>query len=341
MGLVELWSRLDWTRPGLLWLGVVTVVGVAVLAYVRGPLRILVPTHAVSGDPSAGEGDPVFWADLCLWALVVVLLSSVLAGPSVRLPAEPAAGSGVDLVVALDASGSMDALDGVLEGARVSRLELAKRAVAALVREREGDRIGLVVFGQRAYTQCPLTLDHSLVLRALDRVRIGDAGDSTAIGDAVGLAVRRLRAEGARADAQRILVLMTDGRQNSGSITPDTAARLAVREGVRTHTVGIGTDGVVPFSGDPRESALRFERVDLDRQPLERLARATGGEFFAARRPEDVLAITESIHEIEARPPAEPGAERHVSLIPALSLAALLLLGFEVALGLGWFRRLP
>ncbi len=348
--MADAFAAVEWTRvigsfacerPELLVCVSVSLLCLGRLAVCRGPWRVRVPAVASSEVEPGPSADLAWRIGMGLRVLVLILLGLALAGPSIRLPEQPAAGSGVDLVIALDASGSMEALDGQLDGARVTRLELAKRAVAELIRERAGDRIGLVVFGQRAYTQCPLTLDHDLVLRALARVRIGDAGDSTAIGDAVGLAVRRLRADGARSDAERVLVLLTDGRQNSGEISPTTGARLAVREGIRAHTVGIGTSGVVPFASERSPQPLRFERIDLDREALIRLAQATGGEFFAARRPEDVLAVADSIHRLEARPIQELGPERQVSAVPWILWAALLALGLDASSQYALLRRLP
>src|SRR5262245_25799852 len=163
--------------------------GILGVALYRGPLRVAVPSFG------AGRSlDGAALLSLALRALAFASLGLALAGPVGFVPARAASGSGVDLVIALDASGSMDALDGMLEGQRATRLALAKRAVADLVRRRPRDRLGLIVFGDKAFTQCPLTMDHDLLLAALERVQVGVAGDATAIGDALGLAVRRLAA---------------------------------------------------------------------------------------------------------------------------------------------------
>ena len=309
-------------------------VGLA-LALRRGPLRVAVPSFAAQRSL-----DLAALLSFSLRALAFAALGLALAGPVGFVPARAASGSGVDLVIALDASGSMDALDGMLEGQRATRLALAKRAVADLVRRRPRDRLGLVVFGDRAFTQCPLTMDHELLLAALERVDVGVAGDATAIGDALGLAVRRLAAAGT-GPARRVVVLLTDGRHNAGQLAPITAARIALGDGVRTHAVGIGGTGVVPFASRTPGEPLRFEKVDLDRETLQEIARTTGGRFFHARRPDDLAQVSELIHALETSPQQAPDQLRRASLLPLVLVAALALLGLDALLGSGPLRRLP
>jgi Ca-activated chloride channel family protein len=319
--------------------------GVAALAAVllvrgiaRGPRRIGVP---------GGLGRRTFRPELSfalsisLRSAALALIGVALAGPVGLVRETPAGGVGVDLAIALDASGSMNALDATLEGRRVSRLDLAKRVVADFVAQREGDRIGLVVFGEDAFTQCPLTVDRPLLLEAIDRVRVGLAGDATALGEAIGLAVRRLTIPGAPPDARRVMLLLTDGRHNSGRLGPETAAEIARLGGIRIHTIGIGTTGSVPFAREGPGEALRFERVDLDEQTLRAVAQITGGEFFHARHPEDLAAVAAAIDRLEARPQLGEPRYRHVSLVPgALALAFGLLL-LESATASGVLRRVP
>ncbi len=326
--------------PAVLSLALAAVVAFALVAVTRGPRRVHVP--------SAGDSRGALRALDLPWVVSVALrvgalgLVAVTAARPVGLVAEnPASGSGVDLVIALDASGSMLALDGELDGRQVTRIELAKRVVADFVRARGGDRIGLVVFGEHAFTQCPLTVDHRLVLEALDRVEVGVVGDATAVGEAIGLATRRLRVAGGPDDARRIVVLVTDGRHNSGKLAPKTAADLARLDGVRIHAVGIGSEGLVPFAQPGAEAPMRFERVDLDRETLQLVAGTTGGRFFHARKPEDLRAVAEAIDRLEARPRAQAPRFRHASLAPLTLSLALAMLFAEAALAHGLLRRLP
>jgi Ca-activated chloride channel family protein len=326
--------------PLVLWLGLAALAAFALLVMLRGPRRVRVPSAGGARGSLLALDLP--WVVSLVLRFAALALVALTAARPVGLVAEnPASGTGVDLVIALDASGSMLALDAELDGRQVTRLQLAKRVVADFVRARSGDRIGLVAFGEHAFTQCPLTVDHRLVLESLERVDVGVVGDATALGEAIGLGTRRLRSAGGPDDARRILVLVTDGRNNSGKLAPKTAADLARLAGVKIHAVGIGTEGLVPFAQPGAEAPMRFERVDLDRETLKLVADATGGRFFQARRPEDLRAVADAIDRLEARPRALDPRFRHASLAPlTLALALALLLG-EAALAHGLVRRLP
>ncbi|HTO54497.1 MAG TPA: VWA domain-containing protein [Myxococcota bacterium] len=328
--------------PLVLWLALLLVALLAALAAARGPRRLRVPTAGGGRAGAALAALDLPWASSLALRVGALALVGVTAARPVGLVAEnPVSGSGVDLVIALDASGSMLALDGELEGRQVTRIALAKRVVADFVRARAGDRIGLVVFGEHAFTQCPLTVDHRLVLEALERVEVGVAGDATAVGEAIGLATRRLRSTAGPEETRRVVVLVTDGRHNSGKLAPKTAAELAQGEGVRIHAVGIGSEGLVPFAQPGAEAPMRFERVDLDRETLQAVASATGGRFFHARHPEDLRAVADAIDRLEARPRQQDPQFRHASLAPLTLAAALFLLLAEALLTHGILRRLP
>lgn len=321
-------------HPWALALGLAGVAVGLAIALFRGPLRVRVPGTA--GTPRIPFDAP-WWTSVATRSAALGFVVLALAGPVALIPKNPVGGSGIDLVIALDASGSMNALDGLIAGRRVTRLELAKRVVADFIRGRDGDRVGLVVFGQRAFTQAPLTVDHRLVLEALERVEVGVAGDATALGEAIGLATRRLGGS----QTERVLLLLTDGRHNSGQLAPETAAQIAGLSRVRVHAVGIGGRGVVPFARRTPGEPLRFESVDLDRETLEVVAGRTGGHFFHARRPADLAQVTTVIDRIEGRPRrADPELQR-ASLGAFAIGAALLLLGFEILTGYGLLRRLP
>jgi Ca-activated chloride channel family protein len=240
----------------------------------------------------------------------------------------------------------MRALDVSAAGESRTRLELAREAVARFARRRaaEGDRVGLVVFGEHAFTQVPLTRDGPLLEAALARVEAGLAGEATALGDALTLAVKRALAEpeapGAAGPREgRLVVLLSDGRSNAGEIPVDVAVEVARSHGVRVHAVGIGGSGEVPVAGGGR--GLRFERHDLDAPALERIAAAAGGRFFRARTSADLQAVYAAIDELErvARP-APPRPETTPRPAPLVAAAAGLLLA-EIALARVWRRRLP
>ncbi len=325
---------------GRIWLALGVVAVLAALGLLRGPTLIRVPDVG-------GRGKNRLWLDgpwllsLALRLGALALVGLTLARPTGLVPQNPAAGRGIDLVIALDASGSMKALDAILDGRRVTRLELAQQVVSDFIRERRGDRIGLVVFGQHAFTQCPLTVDHRLLLEALQRVEVGIAGDATALGEAIGLGVRRLRVAGGQADARRILMLLTDGRHNSGRLGPETAAEIARLEGVHIYAVGVGTSGSVPFAQDHPGEPLRFEQVDLDRETLQAVASISRGRFFHAAHPQDLASIASTIDQLEAPPRPLPPRYRRTSLSALTLVAALLLLALDALTAQGVLRRLP
>jgi Ca-activated chloride channel family protein len=207
--------------------------------------------------------------------------------------------SGVDIMLAVDTSGSMQALDFELDGKRQNRLQVVKSVVDSFVQKRVNDRIGMVVFGTEAYTQCPLTLDHQTLLTLVNQVRIGDAGDTTAIGSAIGLSVKRLKDIPAKS---KIIILLTDGESNAGQVTPDQAAAAAEALGIKIYTIAAGSRGEVPFPvKDPiwGTERLVYQQVSVDEDSLKRIASATGGQFFRATDTRELAEIYSTIDSLE------------------------------------------
>ncbi|MGR9073188.1 MAG: vWA domain-containing protein [Gammaproteobacteria bacterium] len=186
--------------------------------------------------------------------------------------------SGRDLLLAVDLSGSMEEQDFMVQDRRVDRLTATKRVAGQFIERRVGDRLGLILFGTQAYLQTPLTFDRKTVLTLLNEAVIGLAGESTAIGDAIGLAVKRL---GGRQADSRVLILMTDGANTAGEVPPLKAAELAAERGLKIYTIGIGADEMVvrSFFGSRRINPSR----DLDEETLKAIADKTGGRYFRAR----------------------------------------------------------
>jgi len=333
-------GAIDAERFAWIWIALVVVGALAAAALIRGPTQIRVPDAKVrrAGRPRI-DLPWLLSLTLRLGALGLILLT--LARPMGLLPENPAGGRGIDFVIALDTSGSMKALDAILGGQRVTRLELAKQVVSDFILQRRGDRVGLVIFGEHAFTQSPLTVDHRLVLDTLQRVEAGIAGDATALGEAIGLGVRRLRSAGGTTSTRRILMLLTDGRHNSGKLGPETAAEIARLEAVRIYAVGVGTSGSVPFAQDHPGEPLRFEEVDLDHETLQAVASISNGRFFHAARPEDLVRVAHTIDQLVAPPrPVEP-RYRRTSLGALTLLATLLLLSLEALTAQAMLRRLP
>jgi Ca-activated chloride channel family protein len=204
---------------------------------------------------------------------------------------------GINIVLAVDLSESMAALDFKKNDKIVNRLEAVKGVVHDFISKREGDRIGMVVFGEHAYTQLPLTRDYAAIGFVLDRLRIGAAGRSTAIGDAVGISLKRLEDIKSKSN---IIILLTDGRSNSGELSPETATEIAAQKKVKIYTIGVGTRGKVPFRvKDVFGERIVYQRVDIDEETLKKIADKTGGLYFRAENIEGLQKIYDTIGEME------------------------------------------
>lgn len=225
-----------------------------------------------------------------IWLLLVVAASRPQwVGDIESLPV-----TGRDLLLAVDISGSMDTQDMILKRTAVNRLKVVKKVAGEFIQRRHGDRVGLILFGSRAYLQTPLTFDTETTATLLEESEIGLAGRETAIGDAIGLAVKRLRDDAA---AERVLVLLTDGANTSGEVQPLQAAGFAARDGLTVYTVGVGADEMMvqDFFG----SRVVNPSADLDEDTLRAIADQTGGRYFRARDAESLEKIYEILDELE------------------------------------------
>lgn len=214
------------------------------------------------------------------WLCYGIWLLLVLAAAGPQWLGEPISQprSGRAMMLAVDLSGSMQTPDMTLLGIPADRLAVVKDVAKKFIEQRKGDRLGLILFGSRAYLQTPLTFDRQTVLHMLDDATIGLAGTETAIGDAIGLAIKRLRAY---PQESRVLVLLTDGANNSGAVAPVQAARLAAAEGIKIYTIGVGADtAMVP---GPFGIQMVNPASDLDEDTLREIAQLTGGMFFRAK----------------------------------------------------------
>ena len=272
--------------------------------------------------------------------LVLVLLVVALARPQAGTAAAKVHREGVDVVLAVDVSGSMLSEDFTLGSGRASRLDAVKAVVQEFVAARPEDRIGLVLFGSRPYTQCPLTLDHGWLLQNLDRAKVGMIEDGTAIGSGLATAVNRLRASTAKS---KFVVLLTDGQQNAGRITPETAAEAAAALGIKVYTVGAGTRGLAPFPNMSciGKGARPRVPVDIDEKTLEKVAQATHGRYFRATDTKSLHDIYAEIDRAEKTPFEAPEFLDYHELYPWLVWPALALVLVEVALGETALRKLP
>ena len=274
-----------------------------------------------------------------LRCLALVLLIIALARPQSGTKASEVLTEGIDIMLCLDTSGSMQALDFKWKDERHNRLEVVKNVVSDFIKGRTNDRIGMVVFGEEAFTQCPLTLDYGVLLNFLDQVEIGMAGDSTAIGSALGTCVNRLKE---RESKSKVIILLTDGRNNAGSLSPQTAAEIAKTYSIKTYTVGVGTAGEVPFLVDTIfGKKYMYQRVDLDEETLKEIATVTGGSYFKATDTETLEEIYRKIDKLEKTKVEVKEYMEYEELFGWFLLSALLCILIEVTLRNTRFRKIP
>jgi len=241
-----------------------------------------------------------FWLSMIAWVLLVLAASKPeRIGDELDVPV-----SGRNLMLAVDLSGSMDAKDFEIGSRRVDRLTATKAVASDFIGRREGDRIGLILFGERAYLQVPLTLDRETVKILLLEAFIGLAGEKTAIGDAITLAVKRIHDQGEDAQEQ-VLILLTDGANTAGEIDPLKAADLAQQIGLRIYTIGIGAEQMVVSSITGGMRRVN-PSADLDETTLTQIATMTGGRYFRAKDTAGLQEIYRLLDEME--PVAEPEA---------------------------------
>ena len=270
-----------------------------------------------------------------LRGLALVCLVVAFARPQTGVTGENVVAEGIDIVLALDISSSM-----LAEDLDPNRIEASKAVAADFVAGRRNDRLGVVIFAGRAFTQAPLTLDHSVVTSLIGELEVGMIEDGTAVGMGLATAVKRLQASEA---ASKVVILLTDGRNNRGEIDPVTAAQAAQALGVRVYTVGAGARGTArvpipdPFGGQRYVTT----RVDVDEAGLRTVAETTGGRYYRATDRESLEAIYAEIDQLETTEMLVENFTTYGERFPLpLSLGLLLLLA-EAILGRTWLRTLP
>jgi len=263
--------------------------------------------------------------------LVFVFLALALV--RFRLPIEESKieTEGIDIILALDTSTSMLAEDFTLHGKRANRLDVVKDVVENFIRGRKNDRIGIVAFAARAYTVCPLTLDYGWLLENLKRVKIGMIEDGTAIGSALSVALKRL--ENTRAKS-KIIILLTDGINNAGKISPSMAAEAARALNIKVYTIGAGTKGMAPYPMKDFFGNIVYQpvKIDIDEECLKDIASKTGAKYFRATDTKSLKEIYSEIDRMEKSSIEEKGYMEYRELFPVFLSIALALLLLEVVL---------
>jgi Ca-activated chloride channel homolog len=275
------------------------------------------------------------------WLTLAVLILA-LAQPRLTWSETKINASGIDIAVAIDMSGSMASEDFVEHGQRVNRLNMAKEVLRKFVAKRPSDRIGLVAFATKAYIAAPLTLDHDYLLQRIDQLNLGAIDDThTAIGSAIATAVNRLREIKAKS---KILILMTDGQNNSGQIDPLTAAETAKALGVKIYTIGVGERGMAPmpqYDWSGHVAGYQMQPVDIDEDTLQKIADLTGGKYYRADNAKKFNSIYAEINKLEKTKATIRKFSHYEELFAWLTAPGLGLVLLEMLLRNTLLRRLP
>lgn len=279
-----------------------------------------------------------------VWLLPIVAAALMIVGlarPQRTHSRTEVTANGIDIVLGLDVSGSMQALDFTVDDHhRVNRIAVVKSVVSKFIDERPNDRIGLIAFAASPYIVSPLTLDHDWLLQNLERINVGIGDDGTAIGSAIAAAVNHLRTTAAKS---KVVILLTDGVNNSGKISPLAAAEAARALGVRVYTIGVGVRGKAPIP--VRDEAGRIHvvmaNVDVDEKTLQAVANETGGQFYRATDTNSLQKIYDQINRYETSAQTVQKFEHVEELYRWTLFPSLGLLGLAVLLQQTRFRRLP
>jgi len=277
------------------------------------------------------------------WLLPIVAAALMIVGlarPQRTQSRTEVTANGIDIVLALDISGSMQALDFKVDNTRVNRIAVVKSVVSKFIDERPNDRIGLIAFAAAPYIVSPLTLDHDWLQQNLDRINVGLGDDGTAIGSAIAAAVNHLRTTNTKS---KVVILLTDGVNNTGKIPPLAAAEAARALGVKIYTIGVGVRGKAPISvrDEAGKTHVIMAYVDVDETTLQSVANDTGGQFYRATDTDSLQKIYEQINRYETSAQTIEKFERVEELYSWTLLPSLGLLGLWVLLQHTRYRRLP
>ena len=328
-------------QPEWLWLLALLPV-VMMLRGRRGPVATIEFSDVglareVARRSRARIGGWVWLLPLLAAALMIVGLARPQRGHS----RTEVTANGIDIVLGLDVSGSMQALDFLVDGRRVNRIEVVKSVVSKFIEERPNDRIGLIAFAAAPYLVSPLTLDHDWLQQNLERVStaVGNE-DGTAIGSAIAAGVNRLRTTNAKS---KVMILLTDGMNNTGKISPLAAAEAARALGVKIYTIGVGVRGMAPIAVKDQagNTHLVMDKVDVDEKTLEAVARETGGTFYRATDTDSLHKIYEQINRLEKTALTVQKFEHYDELYSWALIPCVAFLGLGLGLQHSRFRRLP
>jgi len=333
-------GEFQFLNPAWLWL----LLTIPLMAILRGragrAVSLRLPSVSDARDvgeiPRSQVGGVLMILIYAGMALIIVALARPQLGRG-RVDIET---SGIDITLAIDVSSSMEAMDFKIDKRSVNRLEVVKKVVDEFVEDRPGDRMGIVAFAGRPYLVSPLTLDHEWLQKRLGEVKIGRVEDGTAVGSAIASSVNHLRDSDAKS---RIVILLTDGVNNSGAANPVTAAEAAKALGIKIYTVGAGTRGEAPIPvrdsfGRQRMATMK---VDIDEESLQEIAKVTGGQYFRATDTDSLVKVYDEINKLETTTRKVKKYEDKEELFLFALLPGLLLVLIERLLSETRYRHLP
>ena len=277
---------------------------------------------------------------LLLRCITVILLVIALARPQKGKAETKITTEGIDIVLAVDVSGSMMAEDFQMKGEHRNRLYVVKEVVRDFIKGRQNDRIGIVTFAGRPYTLCPLTLDYGWLIHQLDRAEIGMIEDGTAVGSAISTSTNRLRSSTAKS---KIIILLTDGRNNAGRVDPVTAADAARALNIKIYTIGAGTKGLAPFPARDffGNKVYRQVKIEIDDESLRKIAQKTEGMYFRATDTDSLREIYKEIDKMEKTKIEATEYFEYKEFYPYLLIFAIISFAVEIGLSNTRLRRLP
>lgn len=291
---------------------------------------------SLEGVKAAGKTFRIKLIELPFWLRILALVLGIIAlsRPQSTSKLREIQTEGIDIVITLDISGSM-----LAEDFRPNRLEAAKRITEKFIDARENDRIGLVIFSARSFTQCPLTIDHSVLKNLLKQIKSGLIEDGTAIGMGLATAVDRLRNSKAKS---KVIILLTDGVNNSGIISPLTASDLAKSMGIKVYSIGVGTRGKAPY---PMQTPFGIQYVnmdvEIDEALLQNISRSTGGKYFRATNNKSLEEIYTEIDKMEKTKIDESIFTNYYDEFSPFVWTALIILALEFFLRNTYLRKIP
>ncbi len=331
-----MFDNYHFANPEFLWLEIIVVI-LAVYYFWKGKKRnvsLLYPTAHLLEKLRPTLKQRLRHLPSALRLLVLALLIIALARPQTSSSHQEVSTEGIDIVIALDISTSM-----LAEDFQPNRLGAAKKTASDFIANRTNDRIGLVIFAGESFTQCPVTIDHDVLINMFESLKTGMVKDGTAIGDGLATSITRLKDSKAKS---KVVILLTDGVNNSGFVAPQTAAEIARTFGIKVYTIGVGTKGKAPYPFKTNRG-VKYQNidVDIDEETLTEIAELSGGQYFRATDNKSLEEIYSTIDKMEKTKIDVSYFNQYTEEYFIFALLAFILFTLELLLRLTYLRTMP